>query len=71
MYKNPRDKELNLLLEQVYAALDSYVKASGLTYDFDTDEYIFTNVEEDDCDREMKASIENAHTDLTFYLGKG
>lgn len=59
-------------LQTIYADLDKFVKLVGLEYT-DDDEYVCTNsdqVDEDWCDEELLASLENAHTDLGFFLGK-
>ena len=70
MHKKHKNlEELMNQMERLYEALDVFVKESGLEYDLD--EYKFTNIEEEpDCDDEMMASIENAHADLGYYLGK-
>ena len=70
MYKDLNDEKLLSKLEKAYKALDVFVKATKLEYDVDDDEYYMRNVKECDCDREMLASIENAHADLGYFLGK-
>ena len=66
-------QEVMDMLEELYGVLDKFVKLVGLEYDFDESEYICTNrdqVDEEWCDYEMLASIENAHADISFFLGK-
>ncbi len=58
---------INDITEELYTVLDKFVKATGLKYDAEEDEYK-TDIELD-ADREMLASIENAHSDLSYYLG--
>jgi hypothetical protein len=69
-YENLDDERLTNKLEKLYKALDVFVKATGLEYDGEEDEYIMSKVKDDDYDREMLASIENAHADLKYFLSK-
>ena len=58
-------------LNRVYAELDKFINLVGLEYD--GDEYICHNEDQVDpewCDYEMLESIENAHADLGYFLGK-
>ena len=66
-------KEVMEMLKKLYDVLDSFVNLVGLEYDFDNDEYICINKDQVDerwCDDGMLRSIENAHTDLGFFLGR-
>ncbi len=59
-------------LNKVYAELDTLVNLIGLEYDVD-DGYICRNTDQVDevwCDEEMLESLENAHSDLGYFLGK-
>ena len=59
-------------LQKLYTELDKFVKLVGLEYTEDG-EYVCTNsdqVDDDWCDYEMLASLENAHADLGYFLGK-
>lgn len=69
MYKNLYDERLTNKLEKIYKALDVFVKATGLEYDGE-DARIMSKVEDYDPYDEMLASIELAHADLKYYLGK-
>ncbi len=65
--------EVMEMLKKLYDVLDSFVSLVGLEYDFDEDEYICTNKDQVDerwCDDDMLRSIENAHADLGFFLGR-
>lgn len=65
--------EVMEILKKLYDVLNSFVNLVGLEYDFDNDEYICINKDQVDerwCDDDMLRSIENAHTDLGFFLGK-
>ena len=60
-------------LETTYAVLDIFIKAVGLEYDYEKDEYICKNeyeVDPDWCDDDMLRSIDNAYADIGFFLGK-
>ena len=70
MYINLDDERLIKKLDRIYKALDSFVKATRLEYDDEEDEYIMKRVEDCNCDREMLASIKNAHSDLGYFLDK-
>ena len=59
--------------QRVYTELDKLVNLIGLEYDADQDIYVCHNEDQVDpewCDDEMLASIENAHADLGYFLGK-
>lgn len=66
-------QEVMDMLKELYGVLDKFVNLVGLRYDHDEDEYVCDNrdqVDEEWCDDEMLASIENAHADIRFFLGK-
>lgn len=69
MYKDLYDERLIAKLEKVYKALDVFVKATGLEYDGE-DARIMSKVEDYEPYDEMLASIELAHADLGYFLGK-
>ena len=65
-------QEVMDLLSKLYDVLDEFVNLVGLEYT-DDDEYVCHNrdqVDERWCDDEMLASIENAHVDIAYFLGK-
>ena len=53
---------------KLYKALDRFVKITGLHYNDDGEYKV--KLRNFKCDYEMLASIENAHADLRYYLGK-
>ena len=60
-------------LETIYEALDMFMRTVGLEYIFEDDKYNCKNedqVDPDWCDDDMLRSIENAHADIGFFLGK-
>ena len=62
-------------LQKVYAELDKFVNLVGLEYvvEDDFEGYVCHNqdqVDEEWCDDEMLASLENAHADLKYFLRK-
>lgn len=59
--------DISNVIKDLFTALDNFVKATGLRYDYENNDYK-TDVELD-ADMEMLASIENAHSDLSYYLG--
>lgn len=59
--------DISNVIKDLFTALDNFVKATGLRYDYENNDYK-TDVELD-ADTEMLASIENAHSDLSYYLG--
>ena len=66
-------EEVMEMLEKLYGVLDEFMELVGLEYDYEEEEYICHNrdqVDEEWCDDEMLASIENAHADIAFFLGK-
>ena len=68
-YENLDDERLINKLEKAYKALDVFVKATGLEYDGE-DARIMSKEENYDPYSEMLASIELAHADLGYFLGK-
>ena len=65
-------KEVWEALEEIYRALDKFVKLVDLEYT-DDDEYVCHNREQVDevwCDYDMLESINNAHGDIRYFLRK-
>lgn len=59
-------------LEKIYDALEKFINLVELEYT-DDDEYVCNNrdqVDEEWCDEEMLASIENAYQDIGYFLGR-
>ena len=59
-------------LEELYKALEKVINLVGLEYT-DNDEYVCNNrdqVDEEWCDEDMLADIENSYQDIGFFLGK-
>ena len=62
--------DLYVEAEALFEQLDMFVSRTGLRYNYEEDNYVMDKVYNCDCDDEMLASIENAHADLKYYLGK-
>ena len=65
-------EEVMQTLKKIYEDLDIFINLVGLEYT-DDDEYVCNNkdqVDEEWCDEEMLASIENSYQDIGFFLGK-
>ena len=65
-------EEVMKALEKLYEDLSAFIDLVGLEYT-DDDEYVCNNrdqVDEEWCDEEMLASIENSYQDIGFFLGR-
>ena len=65
-------EEVMQALDKLQTALGDFIFLVGLEYT-DDDEYICNNrgqVDEDWCDEEMLASIDQAFVDISFFLGR-